>query len=112
MQPDFYVHYNYEYAVLFMPQEVIISNSGQFKEKLQALMDEGYQTVYLDCSKLKMFDTTAIISVGALNKRFEELGGGLKFINVESDYIKSMFETIQLHKIVEIEYSGDCRSYE
>ena len=103
LKGEFVIKYEEDHAVIILPGEVIISNIAELKEKLQSLCDQGFYMVYLDCRNLKMFDTSAIVSVGSFNHTFKEKGGQIRFINLQSDYIKYLFRTIALYKIIEIE---------
>ena len=97
------VEHHEDYAVLNLPDKVIIPNSGEFREALQELYDRGYKNVLIDCSKLRMFDTAGLSSVAVFQKRLKDRGGELKIINVADDYIKHLFRAIELRKIVNIE---------
>lgn len=92
-----------DYAVLNLPDKVIIPNSGEFKEALQDLYDQGYKNIFIDCSKLRMFDTAGLSSVAVFQRKLKDRGGELKIINVADDYIKHLFRSIELRKIVSIE---------
>lgn len=103
MRDEYRVERHDDHAVIYLPEKVFIPNSDGFKETLELLYDEGHDTIVLDCRNLKMFDTAGISGVAVYQKKLKERGGELKIINVTHDYIKHLFSTIELHKIVEIQ---------
>ena len=92
-----------DYAVVKLPKKVMIPYSSQFKVTLQSAYDQGHSTIILDCEHLQMFDTAGISAVAVFQKKLKERGGELKIINVANDYIKHLFRTIELNKLVSIE---------
>ncbi len=91
------------HSVVFLPEKVIIPNSGEFKKVLQELYDKDVNNILIDCKNLKMFDTAGLSSLAVFQKRLKERGGELKIINVADDYIKHLFQAIELRKIISIE---------
>ena len=102
-----YEHYNIERdnenAILLLPEKVILPHSLKFKDVLQSVYDEGFKNIILDCSRLRLFDTAGLSGVAVYQKKFRERGGALKIVNVGDNYIKHLFNTIELNKIVSIE---------
>lgn len=94
---------NDECAVIILPEEVIVANSGEFKKTIQELFNKGYYRISLDCRNLKMFDTAAVSAVTVFQQKLKEYNGEIKFINVVHDYMKHYFRTLELDKIITIE---------
>lgn len=90
-------------AVVFLGERVNIMNSPELKQKLQALYDEGVQLITVDFSGTKMIDSSCLGKLLMFQKRLKDRGGELKINNVTSDYIRKMFDIIQLYKVINIE---------
>ena len=103
MEYEYRIEDNEDHALVKLPKEVMITYSNQFKEMLQSLYDQVYNTIILDCEQLQMFDTAGISGVAVFQKKLKDRGGELKMINVANDYIKHYFKTIELSKVVSIE---------
>ena len=103
MEYDYQLETHEDYAVIKLPRKVMIPYSSQFKVTLQSAYDQGHNKIILDCEQLQMFDTAGISGVAVFQKRLKDRGGEMKIINVNNDYIKHLFRTIELNKIVSIE---------
>ena len=103
MDNEYLVEHYDDHAVVILPERVFIPNSRGFKETMQSLYEQGYSHIVLDCKQLRTFDTAAISSVAVYQKKLKERGGKLKIINVADDYIKHLFRSIELFKIVSIQ---------
>lgn len=103
MMYDYKLETHEDYAVVKLPKKVMIPYSRQFKRTLQSAYDQGYNKIILDCEQLEMFDTAGISGVAVFQKKLKDRGGELKIINVNNDYIKHLFRTIELNKVVSIE---------
>ncbi len=103
MEFEYRLENHEDYALVKLPKKVMIPYSSQFKEMLQSVYDQGYSTIILDCEYLQMFDTAGISGVAIFQHRLKERGGELKIINVTNNYIKHLFRTIELNKLVSIE---------
>ncbi len=91
------------YATVILQEKLTISNASEFKETLQTLFDQGYKVVELDFRNLEIIDSTGLGKLLLLQKVLKEQGGELKIINLESDFVRKMFNFIQLHKTISIE---------
>lgn len=98
------VHYQEDHAVIIMEEKVAIFRGvEEFKEILLSLCSQGYKTIVLDFSHLIMIDTSGLSQLLIFQHRLKEQGGGLEIINITSEYIREMFETIELYKVISIE---------
>ncbi len=103
MEYEYQVEDRKDHALIFLPEKVIIPHSDNFKPALQKAYEMGYKTIVLDCSKLAMFDTAGIAYLAVYQKKQRDRGGEVKMINVSHNYIKHMFNIIELRKMVSIE---------
>ncbi len=103
MEFDYHVEDRKDYALVILPEKVIIPHSFKFKPAMQEAYEQGYKTIIIDCKELKNFDTAGIAYVAAYQKKQKERGGEVKMINVADDFIKEMFRTIEMKKLVSIE---------
>jgi len=79
------------------------SNSRELKEELLELFEEDYKRVVIDFSKVESIDSSGLGKLLLFHKRLKEKDGTLVIRNIESDYIKNMFEMIHLAKVIKIE---------
>ena len=79
------------------------SNSRELKEELLELFEEDYKKVVIDFSEVESIDSSGLGKLLLFHKRLKEKDGTLVIRNIESDYIKNMFEMIHLAKVIKIE---------
>lgn len=79
------------------------SNSQELKDELLELFEQDYKKVILDFSEVESIDSSGLGKLLLFHKKLKEKNGTLVIRNVESDYIKNMFEMIHLKKVIEIE---------
>ncbi len=79
------------------------SNSQDLKDQLLELFEQDYQKVVMDFSEVESIDSSGLGKLLLFHKKLKEKEGTLVIKNVESDYIKNMFEMIHLNKVIEIE---------
>ncbi|MFW6001645.1 MAG: STAS domain-containing protein [Halanaerobium sp.] len=79
------------------------SNSQELKDELLELFEQDYKKVILDFSEVESIDSSGLGKLLLFHKKLKEKDGTLVIRNVESDYIKNMFEMIHLKKVIEIE---------
>ena len=90
--------------VIVRPKENIdFSNSNELKEELLSVYEEGYNQVEIDFSEVDRIDSSGLGKLLLFHKRLKEKKGNLVIKNIESDYIKNMFDMIHLDKIIEID---------
>jgi anti-sigma B factor antagonist len=93
------------YANVILPEVVDLINAPNFKQALKTLYEEGCNAINVDCSHLEMIDSAGLGSLVFFQNRLRNRGGELKLVNVTNDYIKHLFETIDLARVISIEYS-------
>lgn len=79
------------------------SNSQELKDELLELFEQEYKKVIMDFSEVESIDSSGLGKLLLFHKKLKEKEGTLVIRNVESDYIKNMFEMIHLNKVIEIE---------
>jgi anti-anti-sigma factor len=79
------------------------SNSQDLKDELLELFEQEYNKVVIDFSEVESIDSSGLGKLLLFHKKLKEQEGTLVIRNVESDYIKNMFEMIHLNKVIEIE---------
>ena len=103
MKYDYRVEDKGDYALVILPEKVMIPHSDNFEPAMREAYEQGHKTIILDCTDLQMFDTAGIAYVVAYQKKMKNRGGEIKMINVGNDYVKDMFRTIEMNKLVSIE---------
>lgn len=78
------------------------SNSQNLKKDLLDVFDEGYKNVRLNFEKVSSIDSSGLGKLLLFHKRLREENGKLIIENVSNNYVKNMFDVINLHKVIEI----------
>ncbi len=78
------------------------SNAQKLKKDLLDLFDSDYKKVRLNFEKVSRIDSSGLGKLLLFHKRLREKDGKLIIENVESSYVKNMFDVINLHKVIEI----------
>lgn len=94
---------NSEQVVISPVGNIDFSNSQDLKDKLLDLFKKDYKKVILDFSEVESIDSSGLGKLLLFHKKLKEKEGRLIIRNVESDYIKNMFEMIHLNKVITIE---------
>ncbi|MGM0410197.1 MAG: STAS domain-containing protein [Bacillota bacterium] len=90
--------------VVVRPKENIdFSNSNELKEELLRVYEDGYSQVEIDFTEVDRIDSSGLGKLLLFHKRLKEKKGNLVIKNIESNYIKNMFDMIHLDKIIEID---------
>ncbi len=92
-----------EYATIELPAVIDLTTVSSFKQELKSLYEQDYATINIDCRHLKMIDSAGIGSLALFQKRLKERGGELRLVNVNNDYIKHLFDMIDLQRVIRIE---------
>ncbi len=103
MKYDYRVEDKGDYALVILPEKVMIPHLFNFKPAMQQAYELGHNTIVIDCTDLQMFDTAGFAYVVAFQKKMIDRGGEIKMINVGNDYVKEMFRTIEMSKLLSIE---------
>lgn len=98
------VEHKDSHAVVKLPEKIaIFKGAEELKETLSTLCEKGYHFIVLDFHDLIMIDTSGLSHLLVFQHRLKDREGGLKIINISSPYIREMFETIELYKVISIE---------
>lgn len=92
-----------EKVVISPVGNIDFSNSQELKDELLELFEQDYQKVILDFSEVESIDSSGLGKLLLFHKKLKEKERRLVIRNVESEYIKNMFEMIHLNKVIEIE---------
>lgn len=93
-----------EKKVIISPlANIDFSNSQKLKEDLLKLLEDDYKEIIIDFGSVESIDSSGLGKLLLFHKKIKEKDGQLRIRNVESDYIKNMFEMIHLAKVIEIE---------
>jgi len=92
-----------DYAVITLPEVIDLINAPDFKNVLRTLYDQNCNNIKINCSQLEMIDSAGIGSLVFFQKKLKDRGGGLRLVNVTNDYIKHLFNMIDLARVINIE---------
>lgn len=94
---------NEEKAIVMPEGEIDFTNSQTLKENLMELFEDGYNEIIINFAEINSIDSSGLGKLLLFHKKLKERDGSLKIQNIESDYIRNMFEMIHLNKVIEIE---------
>lgn len=90
--------------VIVSPQENIdFANSNELKEKLISIKEDGYNQIEIDFGEVNSIDSSGLGKLLLFHKKLKEKNGELSIKNIQSDYIKNMFDMIKLNKVIKID---------
>jgi anti-sigma B factor antagonist len=93
-----------DHEALIIPEgRIDITNSQDLKQKMLELYDEDIKHITLDFTNVTTIDSSGLGKLLLFQKKLKERNGGLKIINITSDYVSKMFKMIHLHKAINIE---------
>lgn len=101
------IEHHEQYGRIILPEKIDLTNVNTFKRNLQELYDRGHKSIRLDCANLTIIDSAGLGSLIMFQKKLKERGGELKLINVNHNYIKHLFDMIELDRIILIESESD-----
>lgn len=91
------------YAIITPPEVIDFAADPGFRGALQSLYDAGYTIINVDCKDLKMISSAGIGSLVLFNKKLNGRGGKLRLINVNNDYVRHLFDMIDLKRVIPVE---------
>lgn len=90
-------------VVIHLAEAVEDDDAPALKQLLQSLYDEGVQFIQVDLSKTVLFRKTCLVLLIVFQGRLKERGGELSIINVTNEYVRHLFDMLDLHKLISIE---------
>ncbi len=98
---DIKTDYSDKTATVLITGKLDVTNSHKFKDSLSKIDISCYPEVVLDFTELDMIDSSGIGKILVFLKKVKELNGNLVIKN-PNQYIREVFELIQLDKIIDI----------
>lgn len=89
-------------AVMIPGKRIDLTNSNDLKIKFMELCNEGFSNIIIDLTNVKAIDSSGIGKLH-FHKKLKERHGQLTIINITSEYLKRMFNMIELNKLMKIE---------
>lgn len=90
-------------GIVILPDRIDLTSADKFKAALQLLYDQGYNSIIIDCARLIIIDSAGLGNLIIFQKKLKERGGELRMINVNHDYIKHLFEMIELNRVIRVD---------
>lgn len=90
-------------AILHLAETVEDDDAPALKQLLQSLYDEGVQFIHVDLSKTVLFRKTCLVLLIMYQGRLKERDGELTIVNVSNDYVRHLFNILDLRKLIRIE---------
>ncbi len=92
-------------SIVVTLEEQVTASKGaeELKQSLLKICEEGNDSIILDFSRITTIDSAALGKILMVQKRLRECGGELKIVDVKSDYIRKMFDIINLDKVIKVE---------
>ncbi len=93
-----------EKEVCLIPSgRIDVANSQEFKQQLSDLYDKGFNYIEIDFSDVTGIDSSGLGKLLLFQSKLKERSGELSIINVNNNYVKTMFSLIHLNKVMKIE---------
>ena len=83
-------------------EKIDLTNSEKLKKEGKKLIEKDIKDIILDFKKVNELDSSAIGRILFLNKIAKEKNINFIIENVNSDYVKKVFEMLDLGEVVEI----------
>lgn len=90
---------------IILPEVVDLTNAVEFEEALESLYQKEFNTILVDCKHLAMIDSAGLGRLVLYQKKLKERGAQLQIIHVTNDYIKHLFDMIELNRFIPIKES-------
>ncbi len=94
---------NDDLAVIYPGGRIDITNSGDLKENLLELYNEGFKNIDVNFEKVDGIDSSGLGKILLFQKKLKERGGRLKVTNIKNENVKNMFTLIHLDKVIEMD---------
>ncbi len=91
-------------AVVILEKTMDILNSSQLKESLKKLYEEGVSEIKVDFSNTSYIDGTCLGKLLMFQGMLKKRHGSLSIINVQSEYLRSLFEMINIDRVIDVDY--------
>ena len=90
--------------VILSPKgDINFANSESLKNALYKVFKDNYKEVIIDFTDVENIDSEGLGRLLLFHKKLKEEQGILIIRNIESDYIKKIFKTIDLGQVIKIE---------
>ena len=90
--------------VILSPKgDINFANSESLKNALNEVFQDNYKEVIIDFTDVENIDSEGLGRLLLFHKKLKEEQGILIIRNIESDYIKKIFKTIDLGQVIKIE---------
>ncbi len=88
--------------VVQSPPFLDAKNAKKFREQVEEIIDNGFQTVVIDCCELDYISSAGIRMLEKLAQFLETIHGSLILCSLE-DYIEELFEMSGFNEVFSIE---------
>lgn len=90
--------------VMLSPKgDINFATSQSLKDALFEVFNDDYKEVINDFTEVENIDSEGLGILLLFHKKLKDNDGKLIIRNIESDYIKQMFQTIELDQVIKIE---------
>ena len=90
--------------VILSPKgDINFATSQSLKDALYKVFNDDYKEVIIDFTDVENIDSEGLGRLLLFHKKLKDNEGILIIRNIESDYIKQMFRTIDLDQVIKIE---------
>ena len=82
------------------------SNATEFKNEINAILEQSQVKVLLDMQNLKFVDSSGLGAIISCLRKLKSVGGDLKLCQMSAS-VRALFELVRLHRIFDIFDSRD-----
>ena len=92
-----------EEARIIPEEKIDLTNSKELEESFRSLVEKDIKNITLDFKKVREIDSSALGKILLFNKIMRENEGYFKIKNVNSEYVKKVFQMVDLEEVVDVE---------
>ncbi len=89
-------------ARIILEESIDLSNAEELKEEFMSVTEQGITDVTLDFNRVKKIDSSGLGKILLFQKILREEDGKLIIENVDSEYVREVFDMVHLDEVVEI----------
>ncbi len=100
---DIEVEIEEDFARLVPCEDLDLTTAGDLKEEFTELVEKGHKNIVIDFGRVRRIDSSGIGKILLFQKILKEEEGSLKITNIDSEYVREVFEMVHLDELVEVE---------
>ncbi|SDL30638.1 STAS domain-containing protein [Halarsenatibacter silvermanii] len=100
---DIEVEIKEDFARLVPGEDLDLTTAGDLKEEFTELVENGQKNIVIDFERVRRIDSSGIGKILLFQKILKEEQGSLKITNINSEYVREVFEMVHLDELVDVQ---------